>query len=131
LFGFVGAGLLSKANKLERIYKARKLAQNRGLTRNPNSSAGIEEYVGPGSKKSRELIAIKHSKAVSANGKHSQYPRVEWRIAKNQWKNPYSGKTGGPTDFATSHVRLEPTWVNPTAGAAIGAGSNVSCECSN
>jgi len=45
---------ISKVNKLEIIYRARKFAKNLGLTRNPNSSSYVEEYVGLESKKSME-----------------------------------------------------------------------------
>ena len=127
--GFIGGGGISKLNKLYRINKAHKIARGRNLTRNPKASKGIEEYVGPGSNRARERMSIKHRPAVQAKGKHSQYPRIEWRTGRNTWKDPFSGKLGGPTDYRISHVPLEPKWVEPAAGAVIGAGRNLACEC--
>lgn len=128
--GAVGGGLLSKLNKLRRISKLRNLARQRGLARNPRSSSYVEEYVGSGSRRNREMIAIKHSRARQATGRHSQYPRAEWRTGRNEWKDPFTGRIGGPNDFATRHPRLEPLWVEPATGAAVGAASN-GCDCEN
>ena len=77
--------------------------------------------------KEREVMAIKPRAARNAKGKHSQYPRLEWRLSRNRWKDPFTGKIGGPNDYRISHVPLEPKWVEPAAGAAIGGANNCGC----
>ncbi len=116
--GAVGAGVVSKANKLYRIARLRQLAKARGLV-NLGQKGYVETWRKAGS---LERLAIKYDPAKSPNVMvGSKVPRFEYRIDAGKYWDPYTGRVGAKG--AISHVPLEPFTPNSSLsiGAAIGA----------
>jgi len=112
--GAVGAGLLSKANKLARLSNARKIARKDGMElKSFDRRAGMEKWDNGNGR-----TTIKHK--PSKNAPESNYPRVEYQPARGgPRKDPFTGESGirkGPA----GHARLEP--VTPGRSGAAGAG---------
>ena len=112
--GAVGAGLLSKANKLARISNARKIARKDGMElKSFDRRTGMEKWDNGNGR-----TTIKHK--PSKNAPESNYPRVEYQPARGgPRKDPFTGESGiknGPA----GHARLEP--VTPGRSGAAGAG---------
>jgi len=130
--GAVGAGLLSKANKLYRIAKLRNIARSRGLT-NVGRRGYVETW--KGGRNLLERLNIKHGAARSPGLQSgSRVPRYDYRIDAGKYWDPFTGAVG-PAG-ALSHVPLEPFIPVPAAvagGLAGASGSAVdsagSCGC--
>jgi uncharacterized protein RhaS with RHS repeats len=126
--GAVGAGLVSKLNKLYRIAKLRNIAKARGL-----SNAGQKGYVETWKNGSNqfERLNIKFEAGKSPNLQAgSKVPRFDYRVDAGKYWNPFTGETG-PAG-ALSHVPLEPfiPGVSAAVGAAAGAAMSGSpCDC--
>lgn len=114
--GAVGAGLLSKVNKLNRIRQLRNIAKSRGL-----SNAGTKGYTETWKNgvNALERLEIKHSAGTSAGLQPgSLRPRFGYRVGQGTYWDPFTGATG--PKGALSHIPLEPA-LSP--GAAAGAGA--------
>jgi uncharacterized protein RhaS with RHS repeats len=122
--GAVGAGVLSKLNKLYRIARLRSLARARGLE-NQGTRNTIETWVGRGF----ERLKIKHGPSANATDAGSRVARAEYRIDAGLYLDPFTGATGraGPI----SHLPLEPFVPGQSAavGAVAGAATPTSCGC--
>lgn len=121
--GAVGAGVVSKINKLNRITHLRKLANERGL-QNQGTKNTIETWAGNG-----EKLKIKHSPSRRAPGPGSRVPRFEYKTGAGRYWDPFTGATGRAGNL--SHVPLEP--FTPRASALSGgigaAATPTSTEC--
>jgi len=113
--GAVGAGVVSKLNKLYRIAKLRSIANSRGLE-NVGQKGYTETW--KNGKNTLEKLDIKHEAGKSAELQAgSKVPRFSYRIDAGKFWNPFTNEVG--PKGALSHIPLEP--VIPLAAAASGA----------
>lgn len=119
--GAVGAGLLSKANKLYRIVRPRSIARSRGLTKKAGQKGYMETL--KGGSNALERLNIKHQAAKSPGiGSGSKVPRYDYRVDAGRYWDPFSGKTG--PSGALSHVPLELFIPAGVTGGAVGSASS-------
>jgi hypothetical protein len=125
--GAVGAGLLSKLNKLYRIAKLRSIAKSRGL-QNAGQKGYVETWKNGSNPMEKLDIKFEAGKAPGLQP-GSSVPRSSYRVEAGKFWDPFTGQFGpkGPL----SHVPLEPFIPGgaAAAGAAAGAASRAACGC--
>jgi len=117
--GALGAGLVSKANKIYRIAKLRKIAETRGL-----ENMGRKGYVETWEHVTDpfERLNIKLEAAKSANVQAgSKVPRFDYRIDAGKYWDPFTSKVGPGPKSPLGHVPLEPEI--PGVSSAVGGGA--------
>ncbi len=124
--GAVGAGVVSKLNKLYRIAKLRNIANARGL-QNVGRSGYTETWKNGGNALERLKIKFEAGKSPGLSA-GSRVPRFEYRVNNGTFWNPFTGQIG--PKGAVSHVPLEPFSPGRAgmAGAVSGA-ARALCGC--
>ncbi len=116
--GALGVGIASKAQKLYRISKLRRLAKSRGLAQQAKKGYTETWKAAQG----LEKLNIKHQAAKSAGLQKGSYrPRFDYRIDAGKYWDPFTGHTG--PKGALSHVPLSPLGPGGAAGVGAGAGA--------
>ncbi len=114
--GAIGAGLLSKLNKLYRIAKLKSIARSRGLQN--LGRKGYAETWKDGTKL-LERLNIKYKAAKSPNVlSGSKVPRFDYRIDAGKYWDPFTGHVG--PKGALSHIPLEPISKGISALGGVG-----------
>ena len=113
--GAVGAGVVSKLNKLYRIAKLRSIANARGLE-NVGQKGYTETW--KNGTNALEKLDIKFEAGTSSNLQAgSLVPRFSYRVDAGKFWDPFTGQMG--PKGALSHVPLEP--FNPFGAGVSGA----------
>ena len=113
--GAVGAGLVSKLNKLSRIAKLRSIANARGLE-NIGQKGYVETWRNATNNLEKLDIKLEAGKSAALQA-GSKVPRFSYRVDAGKFWDPFTGQMG--PKGALSHVPLEP--FNPIVAAATGA----------
>lgn len=125
--GAVGAGVVSKLNKLYRIAKLRSIANARGLQN--VGQKGYTETWKNGSN-ALEKLDIKFEAGKSANLQAgSKVPRFSYRVDAGKFWDPFTGQMGPKGGL--SHVPLEPFIPvgAGVSGAVAGGAMEATCGC--